>query len=89
MTDVMTIGRMASGKVRMLKSVNAGNTTSVLKGRSLVKTNTVNVEQDTRNGVDCHVKFATDCVAPILRSVFNSKSFRIWLSLFMKAVFQA
>src|SRR4051794_8101735 len=83
------MGRIERGNVSKLKSVKAGNTISVVKGLSLVNTKTVNVEQETRKGVDCQVKLAIDCVAPILRKVLSSRSFRMWLSLFINAVFQA
>jgi hypothetical protein len=58
--EVMTIGRIANGKVRRLKRVKAGNTMSVVSGVSVVKTKTVNVEQETRKGVVDKVKLATD-----------------------------
>src|SRR5450756_719375 len=51
MMDVITIGKIAKGKVRRLNSVKAGNTMSVVNGVSVVKTKTVKVEQETRNGV--------------------------------------
>ena len=58
--EVITIGRIAKGKVRRLKSVKAGNTISVVKGVSVVKTKTVKVEQETKKGVVDQVKLATD-----------------------------
>jgi len=60
MMEVITIGSIASGNVSRLKRVNAGNTISVVNGVSLVRTNTVNVEHETRNGVVDQVKLATD-----------------------------
>ena len=83
--DVITIGRTAKGKPSRLKSVRAGKTSSVVKGSVLVRTKTVKVEHDTRNGVVDQVKFAKAWEAPIFRRVFNSCSFRIKLNLFMKA----
>lgn len=56
---VMTIGRTAKGKVKRLKRVSAGKTISVVNGSFFVKTNTVKVEQETKNGVVDQVKFAT------------------------------
>lgn len=56
---VITIGSTAKGNVRRLKRVKAGKTISVVSGSSFVRTNTVKVEQDTKNGVVDQVKFAT------------------------------
>ena len=44
-------------------------TMSVVNGLFWVATKTANVEQDTRKGVEFHVKFATAVTAPILRKV--------------------
>lgn len=58
--EVITIGSIARGNVKRLKSVNAGKTMSVVSGWLWVNTKTVNVEQETKNGVVDHVKLATD-----------------------------
>ena len=51
MIDVITIGRMASGKVRRLNKVSAGKMISPVNGVSFVNTKIVKVEQETKNGV--------------------------------------
>ena len=46
--EVITVGRIESGKLSKLKRVKAGNTISVVKGVLLVSTKTMKVEQETR-----------------------------------------
>ena len=66
MIAVMTMGNTAKGKVKRLNSVRAGKTISVVNGSSFVNTNTVKVEQETRNGVVDQVKFATALVIELV-----------------------
>lgn len=50
-TEVMMLGSCVSGWVRRLKRVSAGNTKSTERGVLFTTTYSVNVAQDTRNGV--------------------------------------
>jgi len=72
----MTFGKTANGKASRLNNANAGQTTSVVKGSSLVNTNTANVEQETRNGAVDQVILLNAFIAPIFFRVCNSMSFR-------------
>src|SRR5271169_313094 len=85
----MTIGNTASGKARRLKSASEGQTTSVVRGSSLVSTKIAKVEQETRNGAVDQVILLNAFIAPIFRSVCNSKSFRTCLRRFINDGSQA
>ena len=85
----MTLGNTARGKASRLNKANAGHTTSVVRGSSLVKTKMANVEQDTRNGAVDHVILLNAFMAPIFFSVFSSKSFLTCRNRFIKGGSQA
>jgi hypothetical protein len=85
----MTFGKTARGNARRLKRARAGQTTSVVRGSSLVNTKIPNVEQETRNGAVDQVKLLKAFIAPICRRVCNSKSFLTCRNRFMKGGSQA
>jgi hypothetical protein len=69
---VMTLGRIARGKARRLKSARAGQTISVVNGSSRVRMKMANVEQETRKGAVVQVKLFNAFIAPIFRKVLSS-----------------
>ena len=86
---VMTLGNTARGKARRLNNANAGQTTSVVSGSSLVKTNIAKVEQETKKGAVDQVILLKAFIAPIFLSVFNSISFLTCRNFFINGGSQA
>ena len=79
----MTLGNTARGNASKLNNASAGQTTSVVRGSSLVKTNIAKVEHETRNGAVDQVMLLKAFIAPIFLSVFNSISFLTCRSRFI------
>ena len=85
----MTLGNTARGKASKLNNARAGQTTSVVRGSSLVKTKMAKVEQDTKNGAVDQVMLLNAFMAPIFLRVINSKSFLTCRNRFIKGGSQA
>lgn len=85
----MTLGNTARGKASKLNKASAGQTTSVVRGSSLVRTKIANVEQDTKNGAVDQVMLLKAFIAPIFLRVCNSKSFLTCRNRFINGGSQA